>query len=1013
MRLHITQLSMILCCMLAALVAKAQDSSYTLSGRITNERGEPLSDVTVARPNGKQGIATLTNAKGIFFLPGVISSHTILVTHVGYQRQVIAVKGRTEINIVLKSSNTYLDQVVVQAYGVTNQRITTGNISKVTATEIDKQPVINPLQILQGRTPGTSITNVSGAASGSIKIEIRGRSSIDPTKPAEPLYVIDGVPMTTLNLSNVESIAAGSAVSQGMIQSGMASPAGGQSPFFNINPADIESIEVLKDADATAIYGSRGANGVILVTTKKGKAGKAGTELNVYTGFSKVTRFFPLLNTQQYVALRKAALANDGLAIDMMSAPDLVAWDTTRYTDWQRYAFGGTGRTVSAQLSMQGGTALTNFRASAGYNYQRDITAIAGGNQRGSMAMAVQHKTPNQKFTLDLSAQYSITHSNLIYSAGSALLPPHAPAIFNDKGSLNYAGWAPLATSYAFASLLQPYESTAHLLNSNLVLSYAIIRGLTARINLGYNNSQTAQEHTLPIRSLNPDMNPRGSVSKGRSYFHNVISEPQLEYTTFLSRGKITALAGASYQQNLTTGLLTAGSNYTNDLLLGSINAAPTKQIVENSAQYKYAGAFLRLSYNWENRYILNISGRRDGSSRFASGRQFGNFGSIGAAWIFSESKALKASSVLSFGKLRASYGVTGSDQIGDYGFLSLWEFGSTGQYGGQQPLFPTRFADSLLRWEENRKLELALQLGFFKDRLTLQVAWYRNRCDNQLLSMPIASQSGFTSVISNTPANVQNTGLEVNLDILAIKGTTWQLQTRLFVAANRNKLLSYPNFDQSPYKSRFVVGRPLNLQRLLHFTGVNPATGEYRFADLTGDQAITVDFTGNTPDDRTIIDMTPQYEAGLTTELTFQQWSLSALWFHRKQKGFNALVGAEQPGARKNQPSQVMQYWQKPGDIAAVGKPLNYGTNNSNQYAFYSDARISDASFIRLQNVSLSYSCPDAWLKKWHLSQFRLFIQGENLLLVTNYKGSDPEIQQFGSLPRPAILTAGISCKL
>ena len=1013
MRQFVCFFTLILMCSLIASPAEAQDSSYTLTGKITNERGEPLSGVSIVRTGGIRDAGVLSDNKGYFVLTGVRTFHSISVTHIGYERQSISVKRKDNLTIVLKPSSTYLDQVVVQAYGTTNQRITTGNYSKVKASDISQQPIVNPLQILQGRVPGATVTNVSGHASASVKIEIRGRATIDPKKVADPLYVIDGVPMTTLNLSNVETIAAGSAVSQGTLQAGLSSPAGGQSPFFNINPADIESIEVLKDADATAIYGSRGANGVILITTKKGKAGKTETELSVYSGLSKVSRFYSLLNTQQYVTLRKAALANDGLPIDIMTAPDLVAWDTARYTDWQRYAFGGTGKTLSAQLSMQGGNAQTSFRASAGYNYQRDITALAGGNHRGSMAMSVQHKTPNQKFSLDLSAQYSITKSDLIYSAGGVLLPPNAPAVFDEKGNLNYAGWAPLGNSFPFGSMWQPYEATSHLLNSNLVLSFVILKGLTARVNLGYNNAQNEQQHTIPIRSLNPDANARGSLSKGRSYFHNVITEPQLEYATFLSRGKFTALAGATYQQNRTTGLLTAGTNYTNDLLLGSINAAPTKQIIENAAEYKYAGAFMRLSYNWENQYIININSRRDGSSRFASGRQFGNFGSVGAAWVFTQMQALRNKDWLSFGKLRASYGITGSDQIGDYAFQSLWEFGAAGQYGGQPPLYPIRFADSLLRWEENRKLEVGLQLGLLQDRINLQVAWYRNRCNNQLLSMPVATQSGFSSVITNMPANVQNTGIECNLDITIIKKQPWQLNTRFFIAANRNKLLSYPDFDQSPYKSRFRIGQPLNLQRLLHFTGIDPQSGDYSFEDINRDGSITIDFTGNTVDDRGFIDMTPRYEAGLTTDLTFRQWSLSVLFYHRKQKGFNALVGAEQPGSRTNQPASVMQYWQKPGDITTIGKPVNYPTNSSNQYAYYSDARISDASFIRLQNLALSYSCPNTWLKRLHLSQLRFFVQGENLLLITDYKGSDPEIQQFGTLPRPAIITAGISCKL
>lgn len=1009
MKLLIKQILQLVFYLLFGQSVISQDSTQVITGKITNERGEALAGVSIVKADGK---GTLSNAQGLFSLPRVSKSAILLVTYIGYAPRRMPVSGRNNITVVLTPSSNMLDQVVIQAYGVTSQRTSTGNISKVTADDIAKQPVINPMQALQGRVPGATVTSMNGHASGTVKIEIRGRNNINPNRPTDPLVLVDGVPLMVEDVSNVQTISSGTAVSQGAIQSGISSPAGGQSPFFNLNPNDIESIEVLKDADATAIYGSRGANGVILITTKRGKTGKATTELNVYTGMSKVVRFFPLLNTQQYVTLRKAALANDGLPMDMSTAPDLVAWDTTRYTDWQRFAFGGTGRTLSAQLSMQGGTALTNFRVSAGYNYQRDITAISGGNQRGSVSMALQHKTPDQRFKLDMSVQYSITSSDLIYTGGSALLPPNAPAIFDSTGALNYRGWSPLATSFPFGSMWQPYKASTNLLTSNLVMSWSIANGLTGRVNMGYNHSQGSQRHTIPIRSLNPDVNPRGSLNLGRSTFYNALIEPQLEYIQQLSKGRLTVLAGATYQQNKTTGLLTAGTNYTNDLLLSSINAAPQKQIVENSAQYKYGGAFMRLSYNWNNRYIINFNGRRDGSSRFAAGRQFGNFGSVGAAWVLSETCLLKTIPAISFAKLRGSYGITGSDQIGDYGFLSLYEFGTGSGYGGQSTLVPVRFADSLLRWEQNRKLELGLQLGLLNDRINVQVSLYRNRCNNQLVSMPIATQSGFATVITNTPANVQNTGVEFNADIKIVQQGDWRVSTKLYVAANRNKLLSYPRFDQSPYKGRFALGRSLNIVRLLHFTGVDPQTGDYQFADLDGDGEITMDITGSRPDDRMIIDMTPQHEAGFTTEISYRQWSLNMLWYHRKQKGYNALVSAEQPGSRTNQPVSVMQYWQKPGDNSAVGKPVNYGNDNSNQYAFYSDGRISDASFIRLQNLSVSYSLPDRWLQKAHLSQLRLYVQGENLAVITDYKGSDPEIQQFGALPRPAIFTAGIACK-
>ncbi|WP_276484750.1 SusC/RagA family TonB-linked outer membrane protein [Paraflavitalea pollutisoli] len=988
----------------------AANTRHQVSGKVINHRGEPLARVSITLRNGS---GTVTDAQGQFTFAHLQPSDILHISFVGYAEQRIVVGSRNNLVITLQPTSNHLDEVVVQGYGITNRRTGTGNISRVTAEEIEKQPVINVMQILQGRSAGTSITNVSGAVSASLSIVVRGLTGIEPSVIREPLYIVDGVPLTPLNLSPVQTTVGGTTISQGTIQSGMASPAGGQSPFFNINAADVESIEVLKDADATAIYGSRAANGVILITMKKGKAGKTVTDLNVYTGFSKVTRFFPLLNTAQYVQLRKAALLNDGLPLDLFSAPDLVAWDTTRYTDWQRYAFGGSGRVVNAQLSLTGGTTQTNFRLGAGYNYQRDIAAISGGNQRGSLSLALQHKTPRQKLIIDLSTQYSITSSNLIYNGTTALLPPNAPAVFDRQGKLNYSGWTPLVNSFMFGSLLQPYEASTSLLNSNLVLTYNLARGWTARVNLGYNNSFSRQSHTIPITSLNPDLNPRGSLTFGRTFFHNLITEPQIEYTGFVGPGKLSALGGGTYQSNKTNGLLNAGSNYTSDLLLGSINAAPTKVVVENDAQYKYTGGFLRLSYNLFDKYVINLNGRRDGSSRFGAGKRFGNFGSIGTAWIFSAERFMKGLPFVSFGKLRGSYGVTGSDQIGDYAYLSLWVFGTGGRYGDHSPLFPTRFADTLLHWEQNRKLEGALQLGLFKDRINLEVAYYRNRCNNQLISLPVATQGGFANVITNAPANVQNTGLEILATVHAIRQTNWQLTTRLNLSVNRNKLLSYPNFEQSPYKGRYEIGKPLNIQKYLQFTGIDPATGEYNFADRNGDGQISIDLTGNTVDDRAPVILAPRWEGGITTELSYRQWSLSVLFYCRQQKGFNALVSAEQPGARTNQPTAVMNYWQKEGDRTTTGKPTVYPTTSGTNYAYYSDARISDASFIRLQNLSLYWNFPDRTLQKLHLGSLRLFLQGENLLLITRYKGNDPEVQQLGAMPRPAIITAGLSCKL
>lgn len=986
-----------------------------ITGNLRNKDGEALANANIII--GKTGRGTVTDAKGNFRLRGVTDRDVIQISLIGYQQQRIMVNNRSSLLIILEPAVNELDKVVVQAYGVTSQRLSTGNISRVTAEEIGKHPVMNAMQVLQGLVPGAAITNASGSASSSMKVEIRGRNSIDPNILSEPLYIIDGVPLTVLNISKIQSYAGGSIIPEGAIQSGLPSDAGtGQSQFFGINPNDIESIEVLKDADATAIYGSRASNGVILITTKKGKAGKTHSEFSVFTGYSQVPRYYSLLNTQQYVAMRKEALANDGLPVNVQSAPDLVAWDTTRFTNWQKYLFGSLGRRTSVQGNISGGDARTSFRASGGYDYDKDIVTLRGGNTRGAFSLNLSHKSLNQRLTFSWSAMYSISKIDATNRPGSVLLPPNAPAVFDNSGNLNYKGWGILSDWFPFSSLFETYVSKSNFLNSNISLSYEISKGLIISAALGHNNGQSDQTKISPIASKDPSRNPTGVLQMGHSLFQNIMIEPKIEYNGYINKGKLMALAGGTAQANKTEGLLNVGMNYNSDLLLNSINNSPSKNTTANYGEYKYTGVFARLNYNWQDKYILNLNARRDGSSRFGPGRQFGNFGSVGGVWIFSQENWLKHQGLLSFGKLRGSYGITGSDQISDYEFLSRWSFGgvyNAGTYNSMVPLSPVSFSDSLLQWEVNRKLELAANLGFLKDRIIFEVSWYRNICGNQLVFFPTPALSGFTSVTSNSPAKVENTGWEFVLNAKIIDRNAFKWATRGTLAINRNKLLAYPNILQSPFAGKLVIGQPLYLLKLLHSTGVDSQTGLYTFEDINHDGQVTVNLI-NTSDDRIPISLTPQFEGGFTSSLSYKNWSLSVFFFFRKQLGTNILVTSGVPGKiMTNQSTDVLSRWQKPGDKADIGKFTTRSTQNNFYYYSYSDARVTDASFIRLQNLSLSYSLAPKVTKKAGLINLKLFIQGENLLILTRYKGIDPETQALGAMPRPRIVTGGITCNL
>lgn len=980
-------------------------------GRVTNTAGQPLNGASVIIKRTQTGV--LTDANGNFTLKNIYPTDTLIVSFVGYGRQYFPVGTQTSLKIVLKEATNQLDQVVIQAYGETSQRSATGDIGTVTAKDIEKQPVMNVLDALQGQVAGVVVTNTTGAASGTVKVEIRGRNTIGDY-PSDPLYVIDGVPLTILDLYGQGSYANGAT---GSIQSGMLSPAassnapGGQSPFFSINPSDIESISVLKDADATAIYGSRASNGVILITTKKGKAGKAHFDINVYHGVLNTPGYYQMLNTQQYVEMREEALRNDGLPVDINNAPDLVAWNTNRYTDWQKYLWGNTGNTTDINTSLSGGDATNTFRISAGFQSRKDIIVSKGDNFRGNLSFNMTHKSLNQRFSITLSGTYSYASINTIYLPGTINLPPNAPPIYDNNGNLNFAGWIPLDGNYPFGSLLQPYTAVTRFLNSSLTPSYEIAKGLVFRTNFGYNNINTTQEFLRDIESWDPASNQDGSSQLGYTFITNLIIEPQLEFNALIKKGKLDVLAGGSYQDNVTSSAVLQGIGYTNDNLLSAIGAAPT-QFAENAeGDYKYTAIFARVNYNWDDKYILNLNFRRDGSSRFGPGRQFGNFGSAGMAYIFSEENWVKQTMpFLSLGKLRASYGSTGGDQVPDYSYLSRYGFGR-GTYANKSLLYPLGHTDSLLHWQVNKKTEVAVELGFLKDRITLDASWYMNRCSDQLVQFPTPLLTGFSSVTSNSPADVQNTGLEFVLNGQVVNSSDFHWSAKFNIGVNRNKLLAYPNLAESPYAGVYIIGQPLNIVKVLHVTGVDPLTGLYTFEDKNKDGQITVSYNG-LPDDRYPLDLSPKYDGGFTNTFTYKNWSLSLFFYFRKQIGINALEALDFPGDGTNQPIEVLNRWQQPGNITNVAKFTSNPYSNSSFYDYlqYSDAEYTDASFIRLQNLSLSYTFSDKLIKRAGMSACKVFIQGENIFTLTKYDGIDPETQSITTIPSPRILTIGVS---
>ncbi|PUZ22495.1 TonB-linked outer membrane protein, SusC/RagA family [Chitinophaga costaii] len=988
-------------------------------GTVIGAQGELLVGASVAIQHTQRGV--ITDAKGVFQLHNLSPHDTIAVRYIGYQNRFF---NAGEFNkagipyIFLEKADNKLDQMVVQAYGTTSQRLTTGNIVKVSGDEIVKQAAImNPLVALEGRVPGLVVSQPTfGYASGNVKMEIRGRSTISSQFTSDPLYIIDGVPLTTLDVEG-SSYTSGS---NGVVQSGVITPGFGQSPFFNLNPADIESIEVLKDADATAIYGSRGANGVLLITTKKGHPGATNFNATVSQGFSVVPRYWKMLDTKQYLQMRREAFNNDGITPTTSNAPDLLVWDTTQDINWQKQLWGQhAGKITDASLSLSGGDAKTMFRINGGYRRQTPLLTNTGADRRGSIDFSLTHHAGN--FTATLSANYSISDVNTIYTPGGVTLAPDAPPIYNEKGALNYDAWnaAGMMYSYPFAALKQPYSSKTNLLISSMRLSYELMKGLTLTLGAGYNNSQNKQLSLQPASSLNPLLFPTSIGTYGNTASSSWILEPQLTYNTFVGPGSLEVLVGGSQQTTNTDGMQQQGYGFLNESLMKSVVNAQTILTYENVGQYKYAAVFGRVNYNIGNKYILNLNARRDGSSRFGPNRQFGNFGSVGAAWIASEEpwlrKALPA--VISFFKFRGSYGSTGSDAIGDYQYLSQWSNNQNYQalysYGGIQPLISQHAVNQDYRWQVNRKVEGNVDLGFNKDRYTLSVSWYQQRTSNQLMQFPTPIFSGFESVAANWPATLQNAGLEFTVSAKIIQTKAFSWSTNVVLGINHNRLIRYDNIALSADVGQYKVGKSINSVYLFHATGVDPQTGQYTYEDHNHDGSLTTNYsvspgTGN--DDRAVsVDISPRFTGGWGNQFQYKNFQLSLYCVFKDAKGVNGFSG-NQPGQMANiSPKVLADHWQKPGDKATYARFTTQQSYNDGLYS-QSDAVYSDASYLRLSTVAFSYSLPEHIAKKAGMKACAFSCSAQNIFTITGYKGLDPDAQYFGSMPPARSFTGTLS---
>jgi len=757
-------------------------TTIDISGKVTDEDGNPLAGASVKVKGTKNG--TTTDANGFFVLKGVDDNAVLEISFIGFEMQTQSAKNKTNFLVSLKRSESPLDVVQVIAYGQTTQRYSTGNIATVKAEEIAKQPVSNVLQALEGRVPGLQIQQATGFAGSGVTVRIQGVNSI--TNGKDPLYVVDGVPYVSQMMPSFNGITG---------ESGGGAPNGYRqtygSPLNFINPADIESVEILKDADATAIYGSQAANGAILITTKKGKSGDQKIEFNLQQGWGMVTRKLDLLNTRQYLDMRYEAFKNDAIplsSLDQNSNYDLTVWDTTRNTDWQKTLIGNTAHYTDLQANVSGGTSNIYYSIAAGYHKETTVLPGDFNDQKATMHFQVTSASANKKFRVSLTGSYMADLNKLPFGGGgldltmtAIQLAPDAPALYNADGTINWAlNYAGKSTwgydGNPVAQLLKKATIKSNNLVSNCVLNYQLAQGLNIKSSFGYTRLESNETLTFPLSAIKPEQ--RSTTTNGGQYGNNIqnqwIIEPQISYQQQILKGKLDAVIGSTFQQRNSSALQLGGSGYISDDVLDDIRAATSVRPLWNyKFNYKYNAFFARVNYNWQKKYIFNLTGRRDGSSRFGENNRFHNFGAVGAAWIFTEENFVQnLLTFLSFGKIKGSYGTTGSDQLLDYQYLSTFSPITSGNpYQGISTLRSNGLSNPYLQWEETRKFSIGLDLGFLKDRILINSNYYRNRSSNQLIGYRLPSTTGFGAITRNFPAEVQNTGLELAITTVNVQG--------------------------------------------------------------------------------------------------------------------------------------------------------------------------------------------------------------------------------------------------
>jgi TonB-linked SusC/RagA family outer membrane protein len=1015
------------------LIHTANAQTRKLTGMVTSaDDGTAIPGVTVLVKGTSSGVLTDIDGKYAITVPN--DATALLFSFIGMEKQEVAIGVSNIIDITMVAVATTLDEIVVVGYGTQIKSKVTGNVSRVGGDVIRNTPVPSVQQAMQGKTAGVFVEANTGKVSSATRMRIRGSSSI--TANNEPLFIVDGVPLST----------------ESMNQTGASID-----PLSSINFNDIESIDVLKDASSTAIYGSRGANGVVLITTKKGKAGDTKINVNFQYGYSKPSHMREFMNTDQYIAYFRDAGKNadayesriyggvndywqrhverrlkrySGWAAILDNAGNYTGSKVN--TNWQDQAFQRGGLQM-VDFSASGGNEKLKYFASASYNKQQSII-VSNGQERFSGRLNVDNKV-NKYLDLGLTMSLSRTTINQVAADNAFSTPMQLVALspITPVRDLNGELYNTPTTTY-YNPLMDVEQTTRTIFQtrsvSNAYLNVTLMPGLKWRNEAGY-DLYNLKENSRYGKNTDAGTGLNGYGFSNYAQTLNLITKSYFDYFKNIGDYGISAVLGTEFQRTSIDNTWVEGQNFPNDNLKTIATAGKITNGSSTITQYAFLSYFARANFDYKSKYLVTVAARIDESSRFGPNNRSGFFPALSAGWVLTKEDFLAGNKTLSFLKIRTSYGVTGNAGIGNFQYLGLYGVSS---YNDKPGLAPTQIVNDDLGWERTKQFDIGVDFGFFKNRVSGEIDYYVKKTDDLLLNVPQPGTGGFAFQTQNI-GKVDNKGWEFVLNGSILTGELkWDASFNF--SKNTNKVTDLGGqqiIDDG--SSRFMnvvkVGEPLGVFYGAAYAGVDPENGDalwYKNEKDADGNIIHPDSTTNNFGEANFVVLgqpTPDIIGALTNTFSYKGFDLS-FTFQGVTGNKIHLAGDTYMAANAawydNQTTDQLGSWKKPGDITDIPQArLGYSNGDVARSSRY----LSNGQYVKLRSLTVGYDFPAKWIGKAKIDKLRFYVQAQNLLTFTKYKGWDPEVStdfavsnvvsgvDFYSAPQPRSITFGINVGL